>query len=131
MFNWTKDKVIQPPTTTKSKVKHIPPTSSGAAPHTVAKYSQTTHAPLVQIFHAWSCASDLCKFCIGHFPPHPTSKHSLPVVKFHSPFLSAPRRLRLARPSAIIIIFIAVPFQTTRLRKQRTDKLETNRQHQW
>ena len=25
MFNWTKDKVIQPPTTTKSKVKHILP----------------------------------------------------------------------------------------------------------
>lgn len=25
MFNWTKDKVIQPPTTTKSKVKHIHP----------------------------------------------------------------------------------------------------------
>ena len=23
MFNWTKDKVVQPPTSTKSKVKHI------------------------------------------------------------------------------------------------------------
>ena len=25
MFNWTKDKVIQPPTATESKVKHIHP----------------------------------------------------------------------------------------------------------
>ena len=67
--------------------------SQGAGRH--AKWHmQILHIPLVQILHTWLSASDQYKFCNSHFSPPPTGKDSLPVAKYHSPFLRAPRRLR-------------------------------------